>query len=66
MLTALFDGLSVAFSPAGMLYTAIGSALGYLFGFLPGLTGSVALSLLIPVTFGLNAQNAMMLLAGTL
>jgi putative tricarboxylic transport membrane protein len=49
-----------------MIYTTVGAAFGYLFGFLPGLTGSVALSLLIPITFGLNAQNSMMLLAGTL
>jgi putative tricarboxylic transport membrane protein len=66
VLDFLADGLALAFTPTGMMYTASGSVLGYLFGFLPGLTGSVALSLLIPMTFGMSAQNAMMLLSGTL
>ena len=56
----------MTFSGAGLLYTAIGASFGYLFGFLPGLTGSVALSLLIPITFGMEAHHAMMMLAGTL
>jgi putative tricarboxylic transport membrane protein len=66
LIDSLIAGLSTAFSLSGMLHTFLGASFGYLFGFLPGLTGSVALSLLIPVTFGMEPANAMMMLAGTL
>jgi putative tricarboxylic transport membrane protein len=65
LIDSLIAGLSTAFSLSGMLHTFLGASFGYLFGFLPGLTGSVALSLLIPVTFGMEPANAMMMLAGT-
>jgi putative tricarboxylic transport membrane protein len=62
----LLAGFHTAFSLSGMGYAFLGAAFGYLFGFLPGLTGSVALSLLIPITFGMESTSAMMMLAGTL
>ena len=66
MSEALIIGFQTAFSLSGMFYTFLGSAFGYLFGFLPGLTGSVALSLLIPITYGMDPTYAMMMLAGVL
>lgn len=66
MLVAIIAALKTVFSPSGILYTFGGAALGYFFGFLPGLTGSVALSLLIPITYGMDSQYAILLLAGTL
>ena len=66
MLDSILAALQNTFSWGGILYTFLGSALGYFFGFLPGLTGSVALSLLIPITYGMDSGNAVMLLAGTL
>ena len=66
MFPALLAGAAVAFSLKGMLYTIIGATVGYTFGFLPGLTASVALSLLIPLTYGMQPTFALMMLAGTL
>ncbi len=66
MFEAMLQGLRLTFSWHGILYTMIGTTVGYTFGLLPGLTATVALSLLIPLTFGMEASNAMMMLAGVL
>ena len=66
MFAAMIQGLQLTFSLHGMFYTMIGTTVGYAFGLLPGLSASVALSLLIPLTFGMAPGNAMMMLAGVL
>ncbi len=53
-------------SPTGLALLAVGALLGLLMGALPGLGGPVALTLLIPVTFGLDLNPAVLLLAATL
>lgn len=42
----------------------IGVCWGILGGALPGITGSIAMALLLPLTFGLDASVALMMLAG--
>lgn len=66
MLESALIALKALFTISGILYTALGAAVGYIFGFLPGLTASVALSLLIPITYGMQANYALMMLAGVL
>jgi len=66
MFAALLVGAQAVFSLKGMFYTIIGTTVGYTFGFLPGLTASVALSLLIPLTYGMDSMYALMMLAGVL
>jgi putative tricarboxylic transport membrane protein len=66
MWQAIMQGAALTFSLTGMFYTMIGTSVGYAFGLLPGLTASVAMSLLIPLTYGMAPQNAMMMLAGVL
>ena len=53
-------------SPTGLALLAVGASLGLVMGALPGLGGPVALTLLIPVTYGLNLNPAVLVLAATL
>ncbi|MBA7580103.1 hypothetical protein ES708_21990 [subsurface metagenome] len=66
MLEAMILGALNVFTLQGMFYVALGSSVGYLFGFLPGLTASVALSLLIPLSYGMQPLYAIIMMAGTL
>ena len=66
MLEAMLIAVKTVFSLQGMFYTALGTFVGYSFGFLPGLTASVALSLLIPLTYGMDPIYAIIMLAGSL
>lgn len=66
MLSALFQGISNVFSWPTILFLFAGSILGQIFGVLPGLTGSVAMALLISFTFGMTPEQAMALLGGAM
>lgn len=66
ILEALLSASLSLFSWPTILFVVIGALLGMIFGLLPGLGGPVLLSLLIPVTFGLDANAAIVLLAGSL
>ncbi|MBM3220918.1 MAG: tripartite tricarboxylate transporter permease [Candidatus Rokubacteria bacterium] len=57
-------GFSVALSPAVLMYAFIGCVVGTLVGVLPGVGPLAGISLLLPATFGLNATNAIVMLAG--
>jgi putative tricarboxylic transport membrane protein len=57
-------GFAVAFSPPVLLYAFIGCVVGTLVGVLPGVGPLAGISLLLPATFGLNATNAIVMLAG--
>ena len=48
------------------LYMVAGVAVGLLFGAMPGLGGTTALAILIPLTFGMNETDAVMLLGGAM
>ena len=66
MLTSLMAGLAAVFSLKGALYCILGSTVGYIVGFLPGVSCSVGLTLLIPLTYGMDPTYAMIMLAGVL
>jgi putative tricarboxylic transport membrane protein len=57
-------GFSVALQPAVLLYAFVGCVVGTLVGVLPGVGPLAGISLLLPATFGLNATNAIVMLAG--
>ena len=48
------------------LYMFLGTLLGLLFGILPGLGGPQALALLLPITYGMDANLAIVLMAGAM
>jgi putative tricarboxylic transport membrane protein len=57
-------GFNVAFSPANLLYCFAGVLIGTLIGVLPGIGPAGAISLLLPVTFGMRPVSAIIMLAG--
>jgi putative tricarboxylic transport membrane protein len=60
----LFAGFGVATTAANLFYCLIGAVAGTLVGILPGLGPIAGIALLIPVTFGLNATSAIIMLCG--
>lgn len=57
-------GFSVALSLNNILFCLIGAVLGTVIGILPGLGPVATISLLLPVTFGLDPTTAIIMLAG--
>ncbi|MBI1847044.1 MAG: tripartite tricarboxylate transporter permease, partial [Candidatus Rokubacteria bacterium] len=60
----LWHGFSVALAPGVLLYAFIGCLVGTIVGVLPGIGPLAGISLLLPVTFGLDATRAVVMLAG--
>ena len=58
------DSLQIAFQLQSVAFTALGTLLGIIFGALPGLTSTMAVALLIPITFGLPPVAGMGMLVG--
>ncbi len=57
-------GLSVAVEPINLLYCFIGVAAGTALGVMPGIGVLVAISMLFPLTYGLEPTTAIIMLAG--
>jgi putative tricarboxylic transport membrane protein len=49
-----------------LAYLVMGTCIGLLFGAIPGLGGTTALALIIPLTFGMEEANAIMLMGGSM
>jgi putative tricarboxylic transport membrane protein len=63
-LLSLAHGFAIAFEPGNLWYAFIGCLVGTLVGVLPGIGPLSGISILLPVTFGLNATEAVIMLAG--
>ena len=63
-LISLAHGFVIAFEPANLWYAFLGCLVGTLVGVLPGIGPLSGISILLPVTFGLNATQAVIMLAG--
>src|SRR5581483_2903830 len=63
-LHSLYLGFSVALEPHNAWYAFLGCLVGTLVGVLPGIGPLAGISILLPVTFGLNATQAIIMLAG--
>ena len=61
----MLEALSVLFSIEGILAMFLGLCMGIVFGAIPGLTSTLALSLLVPVTFGMDPAIAMLIMCGS-
>jgi putative tricarboxylic transport membrane protein len=57
-------GFSVAFQPMNLWYCFLGVFIGTLIGVLPGIGPVGAMSLLLPVTFGITPEGSIIMLAG--
>ncbi|MGV6873772.1 tripartite tricarboxylate transporter permease [Pseudochelatococcus sp. B33] len=60
----LMLGFGVALSPANLLYCFLGVLLGTFIGVLPGVGPLVTIAVLLPLTFGLPPEGALIMLAG--
>jgi putative tricarboxylic transport membrane protein len=64
LLSDLHTGFGVAFSPDNLVFGMIGVVLGTAVGVLPGLGPSVAIAILLPLTFGMEPTSAFILFGG--
>ncbi len=64
VLANLLIGFQIALSPSVLMYAAIGCLMGTIVGVLPGLGPLAGMSLLLPISFGLEPTTAIVLLAG--
>ncbi|SON57762.1 Tripartite tricarboxylate transporter TctA family protein [Hartmannibacter diazotrophicus] len=65
-LDALVQAFGDVLGAGSLLYLVGGVFLGLLFGLIPGLGGTTALALLMPMTFSMNALDAMYLSGGVM
>ncbi|MBI3370481.1 MAG: tripartite tricarboxylate transporter permease [Betaproteobacteria bacterium] len=63
-LDSLWLGFSVALRPDVLWYAFLGCLVGTLVGMLPGIGPLAGISILLPLTFGLDATKAIVMLAG--
>ena len=61
----MLGALGIVFSIRGIISMFLGLCMGIVFGAIPGLTSTLALSLLVPVTFGMNPAYAMLVLSAS-
>ena len=60
----LFYGFGIAFQPWNLLACFFGAFMGTLVGVLPGIGPVGAMSLLLPITFGISPVTGIIMLAG--
>ncbi|TRD19788.1 tripartite tricarboxylate transporter permease [Palleronia caenipelagi] len=58
----MFDYVLAALSPINLLFALFGVAAGTIIGSIPGLTATMAVAVLVPITFGLPPESALILL----
>ncbi|WP_312942920.1 tripartite tricarboxylate transporter permease [Oscillibacter sp.] len=57
-MAALLSGFIALFTPKLLLLTFVGVAIGIIFGAIPGLSATMAICLFLPMTFGMNVNEA--------
>jgi putative tricarboxylic transport membrane protein len=60
----LLEGLALALSLGNVLAAVLGVTLGLVIGWIPGLSATMGVALLVPVTFVLGPETGMIMLAG--
>ena len=60
----IFDGLMLVFQAQNIFLLIAGVVAGIVVGAIPGLTATLAISLLLPITFGMPAITALNMLIG--
>jgi len=64
MFDGLLSGVAHLAVPTNILFLFIGTALGIVFGAIPGLTATMGLALLVPFTFTMEPSTGLLMLAG--
>lgn len=60
----IVDVLSLVLQPSVLIYVFLGVAAGIFIGCLPGLTTTMGVALMLPLTFGMDAIHSILLLIG--
>lgn len=60
----IFMGFLTAFTPYNLFLLFGGTVLGIIFGALPGVSSTMGVAVLIPLTYGMNPASGLILLAG--
>ncbi len=58
----IYEGLLAALAPLNIGYAFFGTALGIVMGAIPGIGSSMTMALLLPFTFWMSAEGALILL----
>jgi putative tricarboxylic transport membrane protein len=66
MVESAVAALHALFAPEQLILLLIGIVAGLIIGLIPGLGGTGAVAILLPVTFGMNPEQALSLLIGAL
>jgi putative tricarboxylic transport membrane protein len=64
MFESTISALQVLFTPGGALFLCLGVLIGLTFGVMPGLGGTTAIAILMPLTFSMEPNHAMALVGG--
>jgi len=64
MLESTLQAFELLFTVRGLLFLGLGTVIGLVFGVIPGLGGTTAIALLIPLTFGMQPYEAITLMGG--
>lgn len=64
VLQAVISGFEVALQPLNLLYVLVGVLVGMMIGVLPGLGPAATIALLLPLTYVIPPESAVILLAG--
>ena len=64
MLDSLVEGTLLIMTLKGVLMLTCGVIIGLIFGVIPGLGGTTAIAIFVPVTYGMQPQDAMALAGG--
>ena len=64
MFEFLMAGFTNVFQPVNLLLTIFGTVVGVMIGCLPGLSGSMGIILLLPLTYTLEKSAALVMLCG--
>ncbi|MBO0751007.1 MAG: tripartite tricarboxylate transporter permease, partial [Bradyrhizobiaceae bacterium] len=65
-LTDLWYGFGVALEPQNLMWCFLGVLIGNMVGVLPGMGPLATISILLPLTFGIKAVGAILMLAGVM
>ena len=60
-----FSTLGILFQPANLLLGFVGVLVGIIFGAIPGLSGTTAMALLLPISFSMDSFSAIIFLGAT-
>lgn len=63
-MAAFLHGLIICLQPVNLLLMWASAIVGIIFGAIPGLSGGLGMTLLLPLTFGMNTANGFSMLLG--